>query len=255
MISDLLQILLLLIFVIVCFRYARQEEDNLSLIYAALSATTLMISDIYYLIHSLLLEGTRIPFAANDIADFGAFLLLSATLNTAIGADRKALPSVMAGASVFAAANICLWIGWSGEWLRDILGGLAFGYFLCTVIRSVYLTEAMTRWERAAMWAFSTLLIAAEAASFFEPLGIAMDTTAATILMAAGALLLLARIFPVLLRTERADAALSLCFTGCCWSYVCMYMSADIRYAVFSNLCTLHFLLILLAIRKKVKSA
>ena len=257
MIGDLLQILLLLVYVILCFRYARQKEDKLWLIYAALSAATLMISDLYYLVHSYLLEGARVPFAANDIADFGFFLLISTTLSSAINADRKSLPLVTAGAAVFAAANICLWIGWSGEWVRDLLGGVSFGWFLCAAIYSVYLTEALPRRERAAMWILSALLIGVQTAIFFvpEPLKGILDKFAANGLMGAGEILFLVRTGLALRPSGRTDSALSLSFTGFCWCCLSMYMSAVPVYYVFSNLGTLHILLMLLTIRKKVKTA
>lgn len=257
MIGDLIQILLLCVCVVLCFRYARRAEDKLWLIYSALSASALLISDLYYLTHSFLLEGIRIPFAANDIADFGFFLLLSTSLNTAIGSDRRKRLPVYIGAAVFAAANVALWIAWSGEWLRDLLGGVSFGWFICTAIHSVYYTKALSRWERAAMWTVSALLIAVQTAVFLVPLPLKgiLDKSVATGLMGAGELLLLVRTGLALRRSGRANAALSLSFVCHCWGLICMYMSADPYYTVFSNLCTLSILLTLLAIRKKVKSA
>ena len=257
MIGDLLQILVLFACVVICFRFARREKDNLYLIYCALASAAMMISDVYFLVHSFLLEGVRIPFAANDIADFGLFLLLSTALISAVGLNGKRMPLVTAAAAVFAAANICLWIGWSGEWLRDTLGGLPFGYFVCAVIRSVYLTESMSRGDRTAMWVLSALLIGIQTATFFvsPPLKTVLEEPLATALMGVGELLLLVRTALALRRSGRADAALSLCFAGFCWSLLSMYMSAGVLYDVFSNLCTLHILLTLLAIRKKVRSA
>ena len=257
MIGDLIQILLLLVCVVVCFRYARQAEDKLWLIFSALAASAMLISDVYYLTHSFLLEGIRIPFAANDIADFGFFLLLSTALNSAIGAGRRKHLPVFIGAAVFAAANVALWIAWSGEWLRDILGGFSFGWYVCAAIRSVYLTEALPRRERTFLWAVSALLIAVQTAVFFapEPLKGILDKSAATGLMGVSELLLLVRTVLALRRPGLTDAALSLSFTGFCWCCLSMYMSAVPLYDVFSYLCTLHILLMLLAIRKKVKTA
>ena len=138
MIGDVLQVLVLLAVVIGYFHLARRAENNLYLIFAALSTATLMISTVYYVTHSFLREGMRVPFAANDIADFGTFLLMSAALRSALGTGKGRLRGVMLGAAAFAVANVCLWICWSGEWVRDILGGLSFGYFICVCIRSVY---------------------------------------------------------------------------------------------------------------------
>ncbi len=256
MIGNLLQVLVLLGLLIVCFRYARHTEENLWLIFTALSFATLMLSTLYYLAHTYLREGMRVPFAANDIADFGSFLLFSTALRSALGLPRRGMAGVTAAAAIFAAANVCLWIGWSGEWVRDILGGLSFGWFLCVCIRSVYFTGALGRRGRAALWAVSAVLTALQTAIFFVPAALKgpMDW-GATALMGAAELWLLMRILPALRPERSAEAALSLTFTGYCWNCVCMYMSAGIPYDVFANLMSLHLLLILLAVRKKVREA
>ena len=256
MIGDAVQVLVLLVVLIGYFRMARRQENKLFLIFAALSSATLMISLLYYLAHSALREGMRVPFAANDIADFGTFLMLSTALRSAVGTGRGRFRGAALGAAAFAAANVCLWIGWSGEWVRDIFGGLPFGYFICVCVRSVYLTEAMRRWERAVMWLICALVAAAEMAALLTPppLSPAMDT-AAYILFSLGEALLLLRIFLSFRAGESSDAAMSLCYTGFCWNAVSMYMSAGVFYTVFATLMAPYAFLMLLAARKKVKSA
>ena len=255
MIGDLCQILVLLILVIVCFQYARRTEDSLFLIFTALSFATMMLSDLYYLAHSYLREGMRVPFAANDIADFGGFLLMSTALSSAVGKPRNWRPGVTATALAFAAANVALWIGWSGEWVRDILGGLSYGWFICVCLNSLYQTEALRCGERIALWAACALLITTEAATFFVPAALKAPLHAgATAVMSAVELWLLALILLSLRRDRSVEAALSLSFTGCMWTTLSMYMSEGVAYSVFTNLFTLHYLLILLAVRKKVKA-
>ena len=255
MIGEILQLLTLLCLLIVCFRYARRTEDNLYLIFTALSFATLMLSDLYYLTHSHLREGMRVPFAANDIADFGMFLLMSSALSTALG-RRRHRTGVTAAAMVFAAANVALWIGWSGEWVRDIFGGLSYGWFICVCFNSLYQTEALGRGGRSALWAACTLLIAVQAAGFFTPAGWKTRLElGATALLAAVELWLLLRFLLSLRRECSAEKALSLSFAGYMWVTVSMYMSEGAAYQVFVNTFTLHLLLILLAIRKKVKAA
>ena len=256
MIGEILQLLVLALALVAYFRYARRLKGSLYLIFTALSSATLLLSLTYYLAHTYIREGMRVPFAANDIADFGTFLLMSTALCSAVGTEWGRFRGVTAGAAVFAAANTCLWIGWSGEWVRDILGGLSFGYFICVCIRSVYLTHAMSRWERILMWVISSLLIAAETGTFFVPAGPkALLDGIGTALMLVGEALLLVRLLLALRPGKSCDGALSLAFLGLCWNNTSMYMSADPVYTVFSNLMTLHLLLMLLAVRKKVREA
>ena len=256
MIGDLCQILVLLILVIVCFQYARRTEDSLFLIFTALSFATVMLSDLYYLAHSYLRAGMRVPFAANDIADFGTFLMISTALRSAVGTAKGRFRGVTVGAAAFAAANICLWIAWSGEWVRDIFGGLPFAYFICVCIRSIYLTQAMSRWERCMMWALSISMVAVETAALLSPAGL-QDTleTVDTVLLALGQALLLTRVLLAFRAGKSADAVMSLCYTAFCWNAISMYMTAGFAYTVFSNLMTLYALLMLLAAGKKVRAA
>ena len=256
MIGDLLQVLVLLLILVVYFRYARRAEDKLYLVFAALSTATLMISTIYFLTHSMLREGMRVPFAANDIADFGTFLMISTALRSAVGTAKGRFRGVTIGAAAFAAANICLWIAWSGEWVRDIFGGLSFAYFICVCIRSIYLTQAMNRWERCAMWALSICMVAVETAALLSPAGL-QDTLEAvdTVLLALGQALLLTRALLAFRTGKSVDAVMSLCYTAFCWNGISMYMSAGLAYTVFSNLMTMYALLMLLAAGKKVRAA
>ncbi len=256
MIGELAQVLLLLACLVVCFRNARRTEDNLFLVFIALSFASMLFSDVYYSTHLYLREGMRVPFAANDIADFGAFMLIGTALSTALGRPREKLTSVMAASLVFAAANVALWIGWSGEWVRDIFGGLSWGWFLCVCFRSLVQTGSASRGERTALWALCALLIAFQAGTFFVPekQRLLLDG-AATALLGAAEVWFLLRTVLSLRQGQGADRALSLSFTGYLWATVALYMSAGLPYDIFSNLVTLHLLLILLAVRKKVKAA
>ena len=111
MIGEILQLLVLALALVAYFRYARRLKGSLYLIFTALSSATLLLSLTYYLAHTYIREGMRVPFAANDIADFGTFLLMSTALCSAVGTEWGRFRGVTAGAAVFAAANTCLWIG------------------------------------------------------------------------------------------------------------------------------------------------
>lgn len=256
MIGDLAHILLLTACLVVCFRYARRTEDNLYLIFTAFAYAAALLSDVYYLAHTLLREGMRVPFAANDIADFGLFLMLSVALCSAVGLKRGMLRGVTAAAAVFSLANIALWIGWSGEWVRDIFGGAPFGAFVCVCFCSLYLTNAVSRGERAALWALCAVIVAVETAVFFLPASWkAPVETVGYLLMGAVELWFVVRGVLALRPGRSADAAVSLGFAGYMWISVSMYMADGIPYDIFANLSTPHLLLLLLAIRKKVRQA
>ncbi len=255
MIGDILQVSVLLVLLIQCFRWARREEDNLYLIFAALFYATTLLSDLYYLTHTYLREGMRVPFAANDIADFGSFLLMSTALRSAVGRRRGKLPGVAAASLAFASVNVVLWIAWSGEWVRDILGGFSWGWFLWVCFDSLYQTEALRRGERVALWLVCALVSALQTSALLLPAAKVPLETGGYCLLALTEAWFLLRILLSLRRGQRTEAALSLSFTGSLWVTASMYMTDGVLYNVFANLFTLHLALILLAIRKKVKAA
>ena len=253
-VTELLQIALILFCLIRGFGYARREKNNLYLIFYALAMAAFLCSDLYWFAHTELREGLRVPFAADDIADFGLYLLLGSALGAAV--ERRECPAwVTAAAGLFAAANAALWIGWSGEWLRSVFGGLAYGYFLIIVARTLAATGALSRAERFALPLLCLLLIAVQGATILCPAlprG-TLDLIAYVLLFAVLAWLPLRAALS--LRKPDADRAMALCFAAFCWITVTMYMADGVWYTVAANLTDLGLLLLFLAVGKKVRAA
>ena len=252
--AELVQIALLLLSLILGFRYARRTERNLYLIFYAMAMAAFLCSDLYWFAHMELQDGLRVPFAADDIADFGLFLLLGSSLGAAM--ERRERPlGVTVVAALFAAANVALWIGWSGEWLRDLFGGVAYGYFLVVTAQTLVTTGALLRWEKLTFPALCVLIVAAMALTILGPEEVRgpMDLTGYVLLFAVLAWTLLRAL--VSLRSANADRTLAICFAAFAWTTVAMYMSDGVWYMVAAHLTDLDLLLMLLAVRKKVRAA
>ena len=250
--STLLQLGVLLLALMFGIRWAFRTERSLYLVFYAMAMCAYFCSDLYWAAHDLLRDGVRVPFAANDMADFGSFLLISSALNAAV--ERRRPPVGLTVAAVlFSAANVALWIAWSGEWVRDLFGGLAFGCFVCACAHSLHLTEALRRWE---WWALALLCLALpliEAASILYPASrVLLENLGYGLMYLAEAWFLFRQLRALCADTD-PDKALSLCFSSFCWCSVAMYMSSDTPYLIHSNLLTLLFILMLLAVGKKVK--
>jgi len=252
--AELLQLSLLLLAVIQSFRYARRTGHNLYLIFFAMAMAAFLCSDLYWFAHLELRDGLRASFASDDIADFGLFLLLGSSLGAATGRRERPV-GVTVGAALFAAANVALWIGWSGEWLRDIFGGLAYGYFIVITVQALAATGALRRWEWIACAVLCALLIAVEALSILGPEALrgTAESAGYALLFAVLAWLLPRAVLS--LRAVDVDRSLTLCFAAFCWITVTMYMSDGIYYMVASQLTNLGLVLMLLAVRKKVRAA
>ena len=247
------QIVVLFTALVQGFRYARRSDNKLYLIFYAMAMAAFLCSDLYYLAHLELREGLRVPFAPDDIANFGLFLLLGSFINAALD-QREQKPAVTAAAAVFAAANVALWIAWSGEWLRDILGGLSHGYCLCAAALSLWRTRALSRGEWTGLAVLCAAVIAAGAGTVKTSDWSAALEFIGYGLMGFGMLWLLVRAL-FSLRGKDPDRALSLCFGLFCWNTVLMYMSAGNIYYIASNLTTFSLVILLLAVRKKVNAA
>ena len=254
-ITEAVQLLLLLLVLIYSFRFARKTEDNLYLIFYSMAMGMFLCSDLYWFAHQELRDGLRVPFAPDDIADFGLFLLLGSAVNAAMDLRGK-YRRVILWAALFTAANIALWIAWSGEWVRDLFGGLAYGYFLCAATRALWGAKVLRRWEWIGCAALSALLIV------IQSLSIALSTPDLRKLMeTVGYVILFAVMLWLLIRSVMAlagkngDQAFSLCFAAFCWITVTLYMSSGAVYTVAANLTTVGLLLMFLSVRKKVTAA
>jgi hypothetical protein len=254
--AELLQIALLLIVTVTGFRYARKSEGSLWLIFYLLAMSALLLSEVYWVAHKLIRGDVRIPFAANDIAECGLFLLLAAALRAAAGGKGVRMPGVTIASAAFAAANILLWLGWSGEWLRDILGGLPFAYFLVICARSLYHTGALRRVEWIGLGGASFLILFAELTSILgaSELQITMERTG-YILLSVVTVWFLIRCILALAGRGDPDPTLSLCVSGYCWIFVSMYMSAEVWYTLTYTLSIVFTLFTFLAVRRKARRA
>ena len=116
--------ILLLVFLGTLRLLASEKRDARTVLFA-FAVASVLLSNLYWLAYDILRPGTRMPFAANEIGEWALFLLLGAAVRTqpeAPSAKREVFC-----AALFTAANVALWIAWSGEWIQDILTGAAFG--------------------------------------------------------------------------------------------------------------------------------
>ncbi len=223
-------------------------KGSLRLVFFAFAAACFLLSDLYWLVYSLLRPDTRMPFAANEVCEWALFLLLGASLNAGRPALQRSARWEMLGAALFTAGNTALWIAWSGEWVQDILTGLCFGYFLCCLTAHMKRDGSFS----AAEWRIAGLaclvLIAAQTATFFMPEAAKgpLDLFCYGLLFAGAAYLLVRGVSAL-----KKDAPVSPAFAALAWVTVTMYMSAGCWYLAAVFLSGLCFPLMLLALRKE----
>ena len=133
-ILELFYIVVSITVLICCIRTIRQGERYIPLIFFAFAIACFIICGFYWMTYVQLRPDTRMPFAANEIAEWAIFLLLGEALRTGSPGNRIRMNGEVLLAALFVAANTMLWIAWSGEWIQDVLTGLSLGYYICNIV-------------------------------------------------------------------------------------------------------------------------
>ncbi len=217
----------------------------------AFAIACVLLSSLYWLAYDILRPGTRMPFAANEIGEWAMFLLLGAALHTQL--DHSSVKPEIICAALFTAANVALWIAWSGEWVDDILTGAAFGYFLSSLLALIRQAEVFPAWEWRLLGCSCPVLIAAQTAIFFvpEPIKHLLDLFCYFLLFSVAALLLI-RAFQSLRNSGQSSQAVPEAFAAYAWTMITLYMSSGGFYVAALSLSTLCFPMMLLALKKGV---
>lgn len=246
----------MLVCAVICvgsYRLMKHRTPAMSLIFFLFGSMAFLTCGLYWLVLMLMRPGVRLAFTAAEISENGSLLLWGSAL-AAVFPDRGGrMPAVTAGAVLFTAANVVLWIAWSGEWVKDILGGPMYGYFLCVAARSLYRTEALSRREWIGFGVGCGVLIAAQGAIFFLPAGPAAVLDALCyVLLFCGILFFLVKTGLALKYGDRPKRGVSLAFSGLAWSICTQYMSADPIYYAAMLFSTLMLALSFWALRREV---
>ena len=246
------------VLLLVILRSARMIETSrrsVAVIFFLFACVSLLVSGLYWIVYDLMRPEVRMPFAANEIGEWAAFLLLSSVLNQAVQERFEDTGKETVCAIVFSAACVALWIAWSGEWIQDILAGAAFGYLLCTGVCAVKSSAALSAWQWGMVGFGSALLLGLEAAGFFVPEAWkAPLELACSLLMLAITGLILLQFAGELRNKARPDALLSLSFGGFIWATSSMYMSEGVYYLVMFLISMIMLPLMFLALRREAET-
>ena len=254
--DTLLQIAVQLFVIYHMVRLLKENRRSMPAVFFTFALVSFLVSDLYWITHTLMKAGARIPFAANEIGESGMYLLIAAVLNTAFREKKANTRIEVICTALFSAASAALWIGWSGEWVKDILSGIVFGYFLCTAVRSLKITDSFSKKEWVVLAVASAVLIAVQTTIFFVPPPINQRLDAfCYVLMFVGIALFFLKTIRSFHTGKDADQALSLSFASFGWTTSTMYMSADPMWFAADTCCTVVLLLMYFALRRKVFEA
>ncbi len=210
------------------FRSSRTPVTALLYTFALIS---LLLSDLYWIAYIVIRPETRMPFAVNEIGEWAFFLLLAASLASVFRGGIAGAAREMVLAALFAAASAALWIGWSGEWVQDIITGIVCGYFFCIIVRALRISDILSGREWAVLGFMSFVLIILQGLTFVLPQGVRRIVDACCyVLMFAGIIAFYAKTIREWKRQAQPEALFCLCCTIFAWGESCMYMSVEPMY-------------------------
>lgn len=231
---DVFMILVLGYLIARILNYILKTHAKVGILYFAYGLMCLFFNYLYWLVHGLMFSDYRFPFGPNEVSEIGFFLLFASAVAFMFRNNKQRTPLEAVFTAIYTVISIALWIGWSGEWTKDIITGIPFGYFCYQTVRSVRFSGAFKRVE----WMFFTFfvfgIIAIEGVMFFtpQPLYTVFDWSCYILMYT----MLVALICHAFIRTVRAktaaQASAAVAMSAVClgWSLTCMYMSYEPMY-------------------------
>ena len=236
-----------------CLTLIRSSKEPMITALFMFAMVSFMLSVAYWLAYNLIRPDGRMPFAANEIGEIAFFLLLAAVLDAVFRDSHVSAKKETALALIFVASSVVLWIGWSGEWIQDIIAGLAFGYFLCVCVRAIKLTSALNKREWILLGISCGIIIIAQAGTFFVPEGVKqpLDYFCYALMFT---ILLWLLIKSILMINKRVDerATLAMTFGVCAFSFSTLYMSSGWFYFAALFFCLVTLPLMYVSLRREV---
>ena len=234
----------------------RLRKSSLTAVFFTFCLTSLLLSELYWMIYYFMRPDTRMPFAANEIGEAAYLLLGTAVLVSAVPTWSGAARMQAAGALLFAACNTALWIAWSGEWPDDIFIGAAFAYFLYHVACGCKEKDVLTAGEWLFVGIGCVVLILGQVSVFLVPAEIKQTVDTCCYLIMTGILIFWAGKNALALQ-KRAESKACLCLSCALlgWSITSMYMSEGAWYNLFLITEIVSMILIYMAVRRVVTEA
>ena len=231
----------------------KKGKNPLTVALFIFSMVSLSLSFAYWLTYSLIRPDMRMPIAANEIGEIAYFLLLAAVLENVFRKGQISAKKETVFTAVFAAASVALWIAWSGEWIQDIIYGLAFGYFLCTCVRSLKQTDALSRGRWCILGTACAAIIIAQFTTLFAPEGLKQPLDYLCYgLMFASLIWLFVKSIITVKRNKDTRSPLALSFTLCGFAHSTLFMSSEWFYMAALSICLAELPLMFIALRREV---
>ena len=253
LVSVSIQISVLAVLLVLSVKLIGESSKNLTAVFLSFCYSLWLLTDLYWLTYDLMRPESRMPFAANEIGEVAFFLVVAATINSAVRYHTRLPAGYLAGTCLFAFSNTVLWILWSGEIVDDIIMGAVFTWLFYSIVRSLRSAQAFTGREWIGLGILCTALIVCQLLTFIVSENIKnIPDLCAYILMITGTAFFTYQ-FIRANKAKLAYARLFLSFALVILITTAKYMSGGNWYNLFLTLETPGFILWYLSVRKVVK--
>ena len=253
LISNLIYSVMCVLIIIRNARLIGKNSRSITAAFFTLSACSMLLSYIYWLAYELLRPDIRMPFAANEAGEMAVNLLLASVLVTVFGANRLTSYKEAIFGRAFQIVCILLWIGWSGEWVQDILSGVILCYLVFMSVQALVASGAFRRVE----WQFQGIMLGLLAV--LQGLTFVFEGKVHATLDVICYVLIFALCIFYTVKTVRAyvskadrNVILSLACVSFIYGLNAMYMSAEPMYYAAELFCNAMYVVISLAVRRVV---
>ena len=251
----IIQIQVLGILLALSVHLIRENGKKLTAVFLSFCFALWLFTDLYWIIYDYMRPESRMPFAANEIGEAAAFLMMAATINSVFMHNMRPPILKAVGTLIFAVCNIALWIAWSGEWIQDILFGAVFAWFLYSVVRALSVESILKRGEWIALSVLCSLLIVCQVLSFALKENLKLLTgLVGYFLLIIGVIFFTYKLIREYRNADRSRAEISIAFALMAWIIMGKYMSDAGWYALFLALETTTLLLWYLTVRRVVRA-
>ena len=253
-ISVSIQIAIFAVLLMLSIKLIGESARNLTAVFLSFSYILFLLTDLYWLIYDLMRPESRMPFAANEIGEAALFLVIAATINSAVRHHARLPVGYLAGAHLFAISNVVLWILWSGEIVQDIIVGAVFVWLFYSIVRALRWSQALSSREWIVLAVLCTALIISQGLTFIVPENVKpVPDTCAYLLLIAGGVFFIYKLIRAY-KGGLAYAQLFLSYALVVWLTMAKYMSGGNWYNLFLTLETIGIPLWYMSVRKVVKA-
>ena len=158
--SNALQICVLAILLVRCMRDTEcvsSDRDEGARVLFAFALATSLAGELYWVAHLLLTQSPYLMFSVEDAASTGMFLLFAASLSTATPPRESSFAIAGLACATLIGAHIHLWIGWSGDVVRNIVSGIAFWRLVHVTVCGLSASHTLSRLQAGTMIALSVI--------------------------------------------------------------------------------------------------